>query len=262
MVGDVEGTHILLDEPDDEPARLKLLRHTNARQQNALHLASGAGFDNIVEVLVAADRGLLEIADRNGWTALHYACTEKRISIAAFLLRKGHPVNRINDEGSTALHYAVRIGPRHQTEDLLDLFYTYGAELDAQTSHGEAPLHQAAFRGNYSNSAWLLAHGAKPNIVDKNGHTPLHKAAMTGHKFVVATLLDHGCDYNIKGNKGETALALAVEFNMVCCERSRCCCCCNRASRARHIHTHTHTHTLSLSLSLSLSISLARSLSG
>jgi ankyrin repeat protein len=100
-------------------------------------------------------------------------------------------------QSSTPLHYAVRIGPRHQTEDLLDLFYSYGADLDVQTTHGETPLHQVAFRGNYANASWLLAHGASPNIVDKHGHTPLHKAAMAGHKFAVATLLDHGCDPSV-----------------------------------------------------------------
>lgn len=125
-----------------------------------------------------------------------------------------HSPNVGNIDGSTPLHYAIRISPRHQTEDLLDLFAAHGAQLDARTAQNETPLHQAALRGNFANAAWLLARGADPNLRDVFGHTPLHKAALNGSKYAVATLLDHGVDRLTQSNDGETARDLAVQFNM------------------------------------------------
>jgi ankyrin repeat protein len=212
QAGDYEAVHFLLEECVDDAARKKLVGSVNSRQQTALVLAATNGFDEICRMLIEVDHTLMSRADRTGWSALHYAASEKRISTAMLLVRKGHDPNIRNDEGSTPLHYAIRIGPRHQTEDLLDLLEDHGADLDAQTRHGETALHQAAFRGNFANAGWLLAHGATPNLVDKHGHTALHKAAMLGHKHAATVLLDHGVDRNIKANNGQTARDVAVEF--------------------------------------------------
>ena len=93
-------------------------------------------------MFLEVDIKLLEMVDRNGWSALHYAASEKRLSTGMLLLRKGHPANIVNDENSTPLHYAVRVGPRHQTEDFLDMLAARGVDLDVQTRHGESALHQ------------------------------------------------------------------------------------------------------------------------
>jgi hypothetical protein len=177
QAGDYEAVHFLLEECVDDAARKKLVASVNSRQQTALVLAATNGFDEICRMLIEVDHSLMSRADRTGWSALHYAASEKRISTAMLLVRKGHDPNIRNDEGSTPLHYAIRIGPRHQTEDLLDLLEDHGADLDAQTRHGETALHQAAFRGNFANAGWL--HGARRHA-ELGRQARAHRAAQGG----------------------------------------------------------------------------------
>ena len=52
----------------------------------------------------------------------------------------------------------------------------------------------------------LLKNGADINAQTTYGDTPVHLAAYRGHYKVVKTLVEAGCDLDIRNSKGRTAL--------------------------------------------------------
>jgi F-type H+-transporting ATPase subunit beta len=54
--------------------------------------------------------------------------------------------------------------------------------------------------------AYLLEHGANPNVQGALGHTPLHVAAMRGWPYLVKLLLAYGADPHSEDKAGRTAL--------------------------------------------------------
>ena len=52
-----------------------------------LHRAAGPGNLAAVTALLAADAALVDVKDKYGNTALHYACEEERTEVARLLLK-------------------------------------------------------------------------------------------------------------------------------------------------------------------------------
>jgi len=67
-----------------------------------------------------------------------------------------------------------------------------GAEVNAKTSLGITPLHEAAQNGIEEIAEILVAHGASINAVDDKGWTPLVRAQKWGHQEVVEFLRQKG----------------------------------------------------------------------
>jgi len=80
-----------------------------------------------------------------------------------------------DDEGSTALHWAVETDNLSMVEAVL----AAGAPVMQKDLMGRTALHEAARRGNAMLCRALLAVGAQPSAPDYQGVTPLHIAA--GH---------------------------------------------------------------------------------
>jgi Ankyrin repeats (3 copies)/SAM domain (Sterile alpha motif) len=101
------------------------------------------------------------------------------------------------------LHYLCQkfSRPEH-IEQVFGWFLKKGANVNAETAHGETPLHKAIMNNAIRVLLvdLLLQNGANPNIVNKNGEAPLHYAVRLGRKDVVWPLLLARADMNIKGN--------------------------------------------------------------
>ena len=72
-------------------------------------------------------------------------------------------------------HYASRSGHAH----ICRLLLAAGAEVNAQTPGGVAPLHRAAYCGRTEVVQLVLQHGADVIVMDSDGRTPLHKVSFT-----------------------------------------------------------------------------------
>ncbi|KAF6772555.1 hypothetical protein AHF37_08895, partial [Paragonimus kellicotti] len=64
-------------------------------------------------------------------------------------------------------------------------------------------LHEFSTRSLPRLVAYLLRHGAQPNISALNGDTALHEAAKTGNVRIVRTLLRHNADPLVLNSRGE-----------------------------------------------------------
>ena len=128
------------------------------------------------------------------------------------LVSKGESVDATDEDGDTALHYAVDV-------ELAKALLEAGADIDAKNNCGLTPLHVA---GNVEIAKFLIDQGADVHEEDVQGMTPLHFAAMFGQAGVIQILVQAGADiqatdegdgrsplhFAARNNKAEAAKAL------------------------------------------------------
>ena len=108
------------------------------------------------------------------------------------------------------MHYAV-VGTAHAINELIQ----QGADVNAVDDDGDTALYYALSRDRAEIVDLLLDHGADPNITGRRGNprqlaNPLQVAADHGWNEVVSSLLRHGADINRQGSGGVTAAMLAA----------------------------------------------------
>jgi len=117
------------------------------------------------------------------------------------LLQKKVDVNAPQANGTTALHWAVRMDDLETAE----LLIRAGANVSATTRAGATPLQLAATNGDAAMIEKLIKAGADPNAkVTKYGDTVLMMAARTGKPDAIKALLDNGAQINATETWGGT----------------------------------------------------------
>ena len=81
-------------------------------------------------------------------------------------------------------------GLRGAAEALLEALVARGADIDVKDSHGNTPLHRAAWRGHDHIVTALLARDANSAAENDRSYTPYNIALFKGHKDVAATLME------------------------------------------------------------------------
>src|SRR6185295_18643729 len=94
-----------------------------------------------------------------------------------FLLQRKADVNVPQIDGTTALHWAVRLDDLETVE----LLVRAGANVSAANRAGATPMQLAALNGNAAIVETLVKAGADPNVpLTQYGDTALMMAARTG----------------------------------------------------------------------------------
>ena len=75
--------------------------------------------------------------------------------------------------------------------------------------HPSTPLHEAAHKSSFAIAKLLLDAGADVNAQDTDGETPLHKAIRGDHMHAAWGLMSNGADIFIKNKRGIDAEGLA-----------------------------------------------------
>ena len=161
---------------------------TNNLSETPLHAASRSGNKEIIGKLVqyGAD---IDATDSEGRTPLIRLLENRRTDAALFLIEQGADTEIADNTGHKAIDYATANGLREVVERL-----STGSTTD---THGNTPLHQAAFNGQSGIVRSLLS--TFPDMTDAtndNGETPLIIACMKGNLAVAKLLLDAGADAN------------------------------------------------------------------
>jgi ankyrin repeat protein len=148
----------------------------------------------------------------SGQTAPELIQAVKRGDHAAVraLVKNRAVVNQAEADGTTALHWAV------QADDieLVTMLVGAGADVRASNRYGIRPLTLAATNGSEAAIALLLKAGADPNAATDAGEPVLMTAARTGRAGAVKRLIDAGADVNARERwLGETALMWAAAEN-------------------------------------------------
>lgn len=192
----------------------------------------------------------LEIPDKNGFTALHLACTKSESDLAILLAAGASLFSRTAD-GQNALHLACRARKADVVSRVLGLLGDESSNTDGvfnminkQDNGGRTPLHYACVSGEVETVDILLRSGANVNVEDLHGHTPLHLCAqfrtepalwdLSGYKrdpdlggvddfyfpamnIIVKMLLDAGADAQGCASR-ETAAPLQMAIDIGCTE--------------------------------------------
>jgi hypothetical protein len=157
-----------------------------------IHDAAREGDLAKVKTLLTKDPKFLDIKDKDGRTALHWACRGVHGEIVKLLAASGAGLNARDNNGVVPLH---SLAYRGQAE-LVKLLAAKGAEVNAKMNNGNTSLHLAAAAGHKECAATLVSLRAKLNIKNNEGWTPLHFAEYEGHKQVAELLILKGAKQN------------------------------------------------------------------
>jgi|SoiMethySBSTD1v2_1073268.scaffolds.fasta_scaffold00073_83 uncharacterized protein len=126
------------------------------------------------------------------------------------LLRNKTIVNQADPDGTTALHYAVQANDA----SLVTTLIAAGANVRAKNRYGLQPLTLAATNGSEPVISLLLKAGADANTVTDAGEPVIMTAARTGNVAALERLIAAGADVNARERWfGETALMWAAAEN-------------------------------------------------
>jgi ankyrin repeat protein len=129
---------------------------------------------------------------------------------ARSLIAESAPVNALDAQSASALHWAAHTND----EDAVELLLEAGANPNLANRFGVTPLHEAATVGNADMLSAMLDAGGDPNAAFGAGETVLMTAARVGNADAVSALLMHGARVDAtEGWHGQTALMWAAMEN-------------------------------------------------
>jgi len=221
------------------------VNHLGSRRWTPLHEAAWRGHVDVMETL--ARRGaVLDVTDDEGMTPLTWAIIAGRRRAASWLAARGARGDEASPEGMTAVYAATRLSDH----DMLKIALTSVRDVDRLSEDGITALHRAAFSGDARKVRLLLERGANPNARSRewepvrmrprvpeppdvaddeaccmsetiipccglrllsDGATPLHCAAACGSQEIAGMLLDRGADASAKTDGGQTAAEWAAQ---------------------------------------------------
>ncbi|KAM4051070.1 KN motif and ankyrin repeat domain-containing protein 1 isoform 2-T3 [Anomaloglossus baeobatrachus] len=166
------------------------------------------------ELSHAVLRYVINMADGNGNTALHYSVSHSNFEIVRLLLDADVcNVNHQNKAGYTPIMLAALAAVEAAKDmQVVEELFSCG-DVNAKASQaGQTALMLAVSHGRIDMVKALLVCRADVNIQDDEGSTALMCASEHGHVEIVKLLLAQpGCNAALEDNDGSTALSIALD---------------------------------------------------
>ncbi|KAM9789849.1 KN motif and ankyrin repeat domain-containing protein 4-like [Neosynchiropus ocellatus] len=157
---------------------------------------------------------LVNLADDNGNTVLHYSVSHCNYSIVSLLLDTGvSDVNLQNKAGYTPVMLASLTAPDTPFGMEVVRRLMEGGSINIRSSKtGQTALHLAVRHGRVVMVRLLLSCGADTNVQDAEGTSALMFAAEKGYTHIARLLLERSpCDLTLTDERGRTALSIAKQ---------------------------------------------------
>ncbi|XP_056232191.1 KN motif and ankyrin repeat domain-containing protein 1a isoform X1 [Seriola aureovittata] len=159
-------------------------------------------------------RHVVNMADGNGNTALHYSVSHSNFQVVKKLLVADVcNVNQQNKAGYTPIMLAALAAVETPKDmHIVEELFSKG-DVNARASQaGQTGLMLAVSHGRMDMVRTLLGHGADVNVQDDEGSTALMCASEHGHVEIVKLLLAQpGCDATLSDSDESNALSIALE---------------------------------------------------
>uniref|UniRef100_A0AAQ4Q4L1 KN motif and ankyrin repeat domains 1 n=1 Tax=Gasterosteus aculeatus aculeatus TaxID=481459 RepID=A0AAQ4Q4L1_GASAC len=159
-------------------------------------------------------RHVVNMADGNGNTALHYSVSHSNFLVVKELLDADVcNVNQQNKAGYTPIMLAALAAVESPKDmRIVEELFSKG-DVNARASQaGQTGLMLAVSHGRMDMVRALLAQGADVNVQDDEGSTALMCASEHGHVEIVKLLLARaGCDATLSDSDESNALSIALE---------------------------------------------------
>lgn len=170
-----------------------------------LHIAVTGYSSRVPGWLLEHNPSLLTALDHEGRSALHYCVSATSVKL---MLDKGANLNLADKKGMTAMHYAAESGA---TQALHELLISNEAGADVKDHTLSTPLHYAASRGSFEATNCLLALGATVDEQDQEGNTPLHLAVRNGRDDIAKLLVKYKNSVMfVKNHQGQVPCHIAI----------------------------------------------------
>lgn len=157
---------------------------------------------------------IVNMADVNGNTAIHYAVSHGNFDVVSILLdSKVCDVSKQNKAGYTCMMLVSLAEIKNDTHRLVvQRLFQLGDVNTKAMQNGQTALMLAASHGRAEMVKLLLDAGAEPNVQDNDGSTALMCAAEHGYIDIVRLLLANpDTEVCLADNDGSTALTIAME---------------------------------------------------
>eukprot|EP00043_Microstomoeca_roanoka_P017710 m.185620 g.185620 ORF g.185620 m.185620 type:complete len:1059 (-) comp16686_c0_seq2:245-3421(-) len=174
---------------------------SDTKTLDALIQATREGNQTFVRAILARDMGkrVVNRTDDEGFTALHYAARSTDPTMVQILVEGGADALAPGEEDIAPLHVAAKLCNEAVLRVLVQDLQSKNLQkkhLQKADAYGSTALHYAVMRKNEDVCAeLLLSLGADVNATDEQLLTPLHIAATYGHHKSVSLLLKHGADW-------------------------------------------------------------------
>lgn len=171
------------------------------------------GYNEIIKILLENNdiigMSLVDIVDRMGSYAIHYALSYDNVEAFDLLLKYSKNINKIDMRGNTGLHIAIKKKNYYAIKKMLELPNT---NLNIQTNIGESPLHVAANYEDVEAMILLLKRtDISVDLIDyEHQITPLMYSSVLNNIQMVTMLLNAGANPEIQDSLGNSSLHLAI----------------------------------------------------
>jgi len=154
---------------------------------NAMHIAAGAGFTEIVTMLLP-HKQLIDSKTKEGHTPLLFAVDQGHLKACELLVQAGANLLTTYFENDwTAMHLAISKGKN----DIVHLLSVNKQLIEAKNKDGETPLWFAARYKNLEACELLLKAGADPLTLNEDGVNVMHWAVKMEEIEIVRLLSVH-----------------------------------------------------------------------
>ena len=171
--------------------------------RTALHSSAQSGNYNLFKYLAGLISDIY-LKDIRGLNCLHMAAIKGHLNLCKTLVTKHKfDVNIADNDGWTALHCSARSG----NYELVAYFTDTVTDIYVETAEGMNCLHIASRYGHLKIcKRFLVEYCFDVNLTDKNGCTALHYSAKSGNFNLFLYVLEKGTDMYFKTNRMENVL--------------------------------------------------------
>lgn len=160
--------------------------------EEALHLALRKNDSSFIETLLALQVNVNWPDYETGLTPLHVAgsCnkSESYLKIVEILLNNGANVNAQDSAGNTPLHYLAKNG----NKKIVQLVLKYNPDVSIKAVNGDTPLNTAVCWKNFEAVELLVGFGANVNYTKPDGVTVLQQACARYNEKITKFLFKNG----------------------------------------------------------------------
>lgn len=154
--------------------------------------------------------------DENGVTALHWAVLYDRYGTAKLLLENGANVNVKEHSKAGGFcgwgWYPLHLALRNENREIIRLLIDHGADVNAPRTDGWTPLNTAAHHGQSDVIELLISKGADVKVYDSE---PLRTAITQGRYDAARIMIKHGANVSGKNPYDESPVLIASQCNNI-----------------------------------------------